>query len=327
MHGRAALLLLVTVCAVGISPTVHGLERIGVLSPSSENLSHPNWVAFVESLKQSGYAEKRNVAFVFRYAEGRPERLPALAVDLVALRPTVIITNSTAAVAAAKNATSSIPIVFATAGNPVASGFIAGFRRPGGNITGVSSAVPGSTAGLDGKVLELIRETLPAARRIGILIHEGEPTHSRYLARVSPAAASLNFEMSNLQVGRAEDLEAVFGNIAARKLDALYVPDFSFFHTHAPRVAELALKTRIALFARPAIADETGGLMSLDINYVENWRRAGRLVARVLKGEKPAEIPVEQPERFQLTVNLKTARALGITIPRKVMLRADKVIE
>src|SRR5688572_20854428 len=180
------------ILGIGIVPAIHSQprtpERVAVLAPGSEDLKHPFWVAFVESLKGSGYAEKRDVVFIARYADGRLEKLPALAAELAAVKPAVIVTWSTAGVAAAKNAAGSIPIVFTAVGDPVRYGFIESFRRPGGNITGVSGAVPGGGAGLDGKVLELIRETLPQAQRIGILMHEGDPTHRQYLARVSPAA-------------------------------------------------------------------------------------------------------------------------------------------
>lgn len=303
------------------------VKRISVLSSDTLNFDHPVWRAFLEALKESGYIEKRDFLVESRAAEGQLDKLPALAAQLVATKPAVLITSSTAGTTAARNATASVPIVFVGIGNPVRIGLIASLRRPGGNITGVSGAIPGGGAGLDGKLFELIRDTLPKSNRIATLMNNADPVHRRYLDRISPAAAAKGFEMLTIYVARAEDLERAFADLATMQMDALYVPDLSLFHVQAPRIGELARKTRVPLFARPPISDYAGGLISLDIDHVENWRRAGKVVSQILKGGKPAEIPVEQPERVYLTINLKTAREIGVSIPQSVLIRANRVIE
>lgn len=303
------------------------LRRVALLDEGPPNSESPAWRAFLGVLKESGYIEKRDFLVESRAVEGQLDKLPALAAQLVAIRPTVLITMSTAATVAAKNATASVPIVFVGIGNPVGSGLIASLRRPGGNITGVSGAIPGGGPGLDGKMFELIRDTLPASKRIATLMNKADPVHRRYLDRISPAATAKGFEMLTIYVTRAEDLERAFAQLATMRIDALYVPDLSLFHAQAPRIAELALKTRIPLFARPRISDYAGGLMNLDIDHVENWRRAGKVVSQILRGEKPADIPVEQPERVYLTINLKTAHAIGVSIPQSVLLRANRVFK
>jgi putative ABC transport system substrate-binding protein len=297
--------------------------RIGWLAPGTRGtVEVREWEAFLQALKNAGYVEGRNVAIDERFAEGRQEKLPALAAELVALNPTVVVTYSTAGVNAVRDASASVPIVFASAGDPVGSGFIASYRRPGGRITGVSSAAPGGEAGLEAKMLELIRGTLPTAKRIGVIVHQRDPVHRDIVARISRAAVSLGLETSTAAVDQAEELERAFAAMAAQKLRVLFVPDQVFLGVNHPRIAELALKSRIALFS---LASDEAGLMSLTIDSVDIFRRVGRLVGRILKGENPAEIAVDQPERFYLVINLKTARLLGIKVPQSILLRADRV--
>ena len=299
--------------------------RIAWLAPGTRGaLEVREWQAFLQALKDAGYVEGRDVVIDERFADGRQEKLPALAAELVALNPAVIVTYSTAGVAAAKNASSSVPIVFASAGDPIGAGFIASYRRPGGRITGVSSAAPGGEAGLEGKMLELIRGTLPAAKRIGVIVHTRDPVHRDILVRIDRAAVSLGLETSTAAVDQADELERAFAGMEAQKLRVLFVPDQVFLGVNHPRIAELALKFRMALFS---LASEAGSLMSLTIDSVDIFRRVGSQVARILKGEKPAEIPVDQPERFYFTVNLKTAKVLGIKIPPSIAVRADRMIE
>ena len=281
--------------------------------------------AILQALQEAGYVEGRDIVIDERFADGRPEKLPALAAELVALNPAVIVTYGTAGVTAVKNAGTSVPIVFASAGDPIGSGFIASYRRPGGRITGVSSAAPGGQAGLEGKMLEMISETLPAAKLIGVIVHRPDPVHRAIATRISRAAVSLGLETSSAMVDRAEELERTFGEMAARKLHALFVPDQFFFGVNRLRIAELALKSRIALFC--LASDDAGNLLSLTTDSADILRRVGRMVGQILKGEKPAEIPVDQPERFYLTVNLKTAKMLGLKIPQSILVRADRVVE
>jgi putative ABC transport system substrate-binding protein len=304
-----------------------GVRRIAMLEPGTFKPDSATWREFLGSLKAAGYVEGRDIVFEIRVAAHRLERLPALASELVALRPDVLLTYSTPAVAAAKGATRSIPIVFAGAGNPVGWGFVASYARPGGNITGVANAAPGDEPGLDGKVLELIRETLPGSTRIGVLTDPADPSHARYSARIAPAAKSLRFELIAVPVSKAEDFEGALLKVKAQGFDAVYVTSLNLFSIHAARLGELALKSRTPVFARSLAVSEAGGLMSLDSDLVYNWRQAGKLVARILGGAKPKDLPVEQPDRFRLAVNVRAAKAIGITIPSSVLLRADKVIE
>lgn len=322
-----ALLALGCAPLAGLAQQPSGkLLRIGWLVPGRQTTREAReWQAFLQALKDAGYVEGRDIVIDERFADGRQEKLPALARELVALNPAVIVTYSTAAVTAAKNASASIPIVFGSAGDPVGSGFIASYRRPGGMITGVSSAAPGREAGLEGKMLELIKGTLPAAKRIGVMIHQRDPVYRDVLARINAAAVSLGLEASTASIDQPEELERTVAGMAAEKLQALFVPDQVFLGANHPRIAELALKFRMALFS--LASDEAEGLMSLTIDSADIMGRVGRLAGRILKGEKPAEIPVDQPERFYLSVNLKTAKMLGIKIPQLVQLRADRVIE
>ena len=304
-----------------------GVRRIAMLEPATFKPDSAEWREFLGSLNAAGYVEGRNIVFETRAADHRLETLPALASELVALRPDVLVTYSTPAVAAAKGATSSIPIVFAGAGNPVGWGFVASYARPGGNITGVTNAAPGNEPGLDGKVLELIRETLPGATRIGVLTDAADPSHARYSARIAPAAKALRFELLSVSVTRAEDLEGALLRARAQGCDAVYVTSLNLFGIHATRLGELALKSRTPVFARSRLTSEAGGLMSLDSDAVYNWRQAGKLVTRILGGAKPKDLPVEQPDRFHLAINVKAAKAIGITIPPAILLRASKIIE
>lgn len=283
------------------------------------------WEAFLQTLRDAGYVLGRDVVIDERFADGRQETLPALAAELVTLHPAVIVTYSTAGVTAVKNASPSIPIVFASAGDPVGSGFIASYRRPGGTITGVSSAAPGGEAGLEGKMLELIRATLPAAKRIGVIVHNGDPVQRDIVARVDRAALLLGLETSTVAVGEPAELDRAIAGMAAQKLRALFVPDQVFLGVNHPRIAELALKFRIALFS--LASEQPGSVTSLTVDSVDIFRRVGKLVGRILKGEKPAEIAVDQPERFYLTINLKTAKAIGLAMPQSVLVRADRLIE
>jgi putative ABC transport system substrate-binding protein len=301
-------------------------RRIGWLAPGMRGtVEVREWEAFLQSLKEAGYIEGRDVVIDQRFADGRQERLPALAAELVALNPAVIVTYSTAGVAAVKNATASIPIVFASAGDPMGSGFIASYRRPGGRITGVSSAAPGGEAGLEGKMLELIKGTLPAQKRIGVILHNRDPVHKDIRTRISRAAAVLGLEESTATVGEPEELERAIGGMAVEKIHVLFIPDQVFLGVNHPRIAQLAGKFRMAMFS--LASDDTGSLMSLTVDSVDILRRVGRQVGRILKGENPAEIAVDQPERFSLVVDLNAAKQLGIQVPQSIAVRADRVIE
>jgi putative ABC transport system substrate-binding protein len=297
-----------------------GLPRIGWLSPTTRDGPFPE--AFIARLRELGRVEGRDFVLEYRGAEGKPERLPALAAEIVARRPAVILTASTAAATALKNATRSIPIVFASAGDPVEQGLVASLGRPGGNITGVTVHM-----GLSGKVMELVREVKPAATHVAYLVHTGDPVSKRAVAVAQRNASAVGVELILARVSRAEDLERAFAELKARKLDALIVPNLSMFIAAQTDIARLALEGNLPIFSTLAGLTRAGGLISYDTDYRRNYRRAAELVDRILKGANPADMPVEQPERFQMVVNLKTARALGMKLPQSVLLRTDEVIE
>jgi len=283
------------------------------------------WQAFMKALNDAGYAEGREFLIDRRFAEGRQEKLAPLAGELVALNPAVIVTYSTAGVTAVMNASSSIPIVFASAGDPVGSGFIKSYRSPGGRITGVSSVAPGDDAGIEGKMLELMKTTVPAAKRVGVILHSADPVYPAMATRIGRAADALGLQTMRVTVEQTGDLDRAIAAVANQKIRVLLIPDQAFLEANHRRVSDLALKSQIAVFS--LASTEPGALMMLTVDGVDIFARVGRLVARILKGENPGEIAVDQPERFALTINLKNAKALGPTVPPSVRLRADKVIE
>lgn len=277
--------------------------------------------AFRTELKKLGYEEGRNIGLDFRWAENKPGRLAALAEELVALRPDVLVTGSSGGVAAAKNATSTIPIVFGSAGSPIEQGFIASFRRPGGNVTGVI------VHGVEGKAVEIVREVLPRARRLAILIHKPDPYSRLAVEAFLPAAKQLKFEPVIVEVERAEELALAFNAVTRQKADALYLPPLVFNATHRDYLAERSLQAKLPLISSYAEATAAGALLSYGSDRNENYRRAAVLVDKILRGASPAELPVEQPQKLQLIVNLKTARAIGVHLTREFVQRADGIID
>jgi len=317
----------------GLLQPLHGLaqqsqkpRRIGWLHLGTRDmLDAAEWRAFIKALNDAGYAEGRDFLIDQRFAEGRQDRLSPLAAELAALNPAVIVTYSTAGVTAAMNASSSIPIVFASAGDPVGSGFIESYRRPGGRITGVSSVAPGDDAGIEGKMLELVKTTVPAAKRVGVILYKRDPVYPAMAARIGRAAKALGLEATTITVEQAGELERAVAEVAKQKIRVLFLPDQVILGVNQQRISDLALKSRLAVFS---LAESgRGAVMTLTVDGVEVFARVGRLVARILKGENPAEIAVDQPERFALTINLKIARAAGLTVPSSVRLRADKIID
>ena len=297
-------------------------RRIAYLHPGTEAGSGAIFEAFRIELKRLGYVEGRDTAIETHWAEGKIERLAALAADVVAREPAVIVTSSSAAVAALKKATASIPIVFATALNPVEQGFVASLARPGGNITGVILHT-----GLEAKMTEVIREALPGARRLGLLVHEPDPIHRNHVESVEPAAKQLKFELIIVRVARTEDFERAFKELAAGRADVLSVPASGFLATNRMQVIERAIRARLPLFSTWQQTIEDGGLLGYGTRQEENFRRTAALVDKILRGAKPGDLPVEQPERFELVVNMKTAKAIGVKLSPTTMLRATKVIE
>ena len=295
--------------------------RIGFLliSPSQ---AAPSIEAFREALRERGYAEGQNIVFEVRCAEGRVEPLPDLATELVRLGVDIIVTQGTPAARAAKNATSTIPIVMAAGLDPVETGLVASLARPGGNLTGVTSTVPE----LSGKTLELLREIVPRVPRVAVLWNHVNPANALMVRETEVAARAFGVQLQSLGVRDASELESAFAAIIKERARALLVLAEPLFLTHRKRIVDLAATHRLpAMYERRDFVD-AGGLMSYGVNFPDDFRRVATFVDKILKGAKPADLPVEQPTRFELVINLKTAKALGLTIAQSVLMRADEVI-
>jgi putative tryptophan/tyrosine transport system substrate-binding protein len=276
----------------------------------------------VQRLRELDWIEGRNVAIEYRWMEGRNERVAEIVAEFIRLRVDVIVVQGTAAVVGAKQATSVIPIVFAVAGDPIGSGLVASLARPGGNVTGLS----GQQAELAAKRLELLREVVPGLHRVAIIANIGNPFAVLELGEVQQAARALGLEVGTFEIRRAEDVVPAFKALKGRA-DALYVINDPLVNTNRVRVITLALSARLPTMHGSRDHVEAGGLVSYGPNYPDLFRRTAEYVDKILRGAKPGDIPVEQPRKFDLIINLTTAEALGLTIPESFLLRADEVIE
>jgi putative ABC transport system substrate-binding protein len=274
---------------------------------------------FFEGLQGFGYIDGQNIQIEYRSAEGKLDRLPALAAELVDLKVDIIVASETPAVQAAKHATTEIPIVMAPSGDPVGTGLIKSLSRPGGNITGLSAA----TAELAGKSLELIREIRPSARRVAALADPANAFTRSFLAQIHVSAKAAGLEIHDVMIEATQDLEPIFAELAGRGVDALIV------QPTLPRASIIALarKHRLATVSGNRAFADAGGLMSYAGSLADRYRNAAPYVDKILKGAKPADLPVQQPTKFELVINLKTAKALGISVPPAMLTRADEVIE
>jgi putative ABC transport system substrate-binding protein len=300
------------------------MPKVGFLSSASADGDAQMAAAFKKGLKEAGYAEGRNVTIEYRWADGKYDRLPALAADLVRSQVAVIAACSTSAPGlAAKGATSTIPIVFQTGGDPVQDGLVASMNRPGGNVTDVSRLA----VTIAPKRLELMHEISPKATVIGLLINPTNPRSELVVQQVEEAARAFGFRLHVLKVSTEGELDSVFVSLAQLGVGALLVArEPSFFRWHEQIIA-LAARHAIPATYGQREYPAAGGLMSYDASVADSFRQVGRYVGRILKGEKPADLPVMQPIKFELVLNLKTAKALGLTIPDKVLALADEVIE
>ena len=302
--------------AVGAQPAA--APKVGVLVAGVPDPT-PFWQLFREGLRGLGYVEGRSILFEYRSAEGKPGLLPQLAADLVSLKVDIIVTWQTPTVWAAKEATKEIPIVMADAGDPVGTGLVGSLAHPGGNITGIA----GVTAELAGKSVELIREMLPDARRVTAVCNGSDPFSRPFLEQIELGGRSAGVAIQPVMLRGSGELDLAFRQAGQQKADAIIVqPSLS-----TKLAAELALQYRIPTVCVPRWFAEEGGLMSYSPRYSDLYRQAATYVDRILKGAKPGELPVEQPKKFELVVNLKTAKALGITVPPTLLARADELIE
>jgi putative ABC transport system substrate-binding protein len=299
------------------------IPRIGYLTAGSVSSQSTRIEAFRQGLHELGYLEGKYIVIEWRYAEGKPDRLPALAAELVHLKVDIIVSASPPATRAAKEATSTIPIIMTQDSDPVANGFVASLARPGENISGLSTVAPE----LSGKRLELLKEIVSRLSRVAVLGTSTEPGNAQSLKEVERAARAFGVKLQYLDVLDPKDIETVFR--AARKdhAESVLVLPSAVFIFHRTQIVELAVKSRLpAMYFRGIFVDD-GGLMSYGVNLNDLDRRAATYVDKILKGAKPADLPVEQPTKFELVINLKTAKQIGLIIPQKVLARADRVIK
>ena len=328
LRGLAVLLAVVLLAPLGVqSQPRDKVVRIGYLAMNRMAASPPQQHgAFMQGLRDLGYVEGRNLVIEYREAAGKPERLPALAAELVALKPDVIVAPTTPAALAAKQATSTIPIIFFGSSDPVTSGLVAGLGRPGGNVTGFTGIAPE----LVGKCLELLTQTVPAVTRIGLLWQPGvagERTERDALKQAETAAKALGVRLHVVEARHASDIDRAFSDVTRAGVRALAVWTSAMLVHERSRLVALTAKHRLpAVYTLREVVD-AGGLMAYGHSQVDLNRRAAGYVDKILKGARPADLPVEQPTKFDLVVNLKTAKALGLTIPPLVLGRADQIIE
>ncbi len=298
------------------------IPRIGYLNANFPTTNPVRIEAIRQGLRELGYVEGKNIVIEWRYAERKPDRLPALAAELVRLKVAVIVTSASGETRAAKEATSTIPIVMTNDNDPVGSGFVASLARPGGNITGLSNLDPE----LSGKRLELLKEIVPRLSHVAVLASSTQPGYAQVLKEMELAAGALKVKLQFLDVRDLKDLETAFRAAREGRADAILLLSSGVLTSLRTQIIELAVKSRLpASYPRPEFV-EAGGLMTYGPNITDLSRRAATFVDKILKGTKPADLPVEQPIKFEFIINLKAAKQIGLTIPPNVLVRADRVI-
>jgi putative tryptophan/tyrosine transport system substrate-binding protein len=312
--------LLFALCTAAAAQSTK-LPKVGWLGARSA--SAPARELFVRELRALGYVEGKNIVFEYRYAEGRLERLPALVDELIRLKVDILLTAATPAAVAAKKVTRTIPIVFYTGSDPVALGLVDSLARPGENITGFTTI----EAVVVGKRLELLKETIPTLSRVAVLWNPEDPISAQSWKESQLPARELGLELHSMEVNSADRFEAAFKVAAKAGSAALALMSSPFFFSHQKQIVDLTAKNRLpAIYAQREFV-ASGGLMSYGADEAEPYRRAAIFVDKILRGTKPADIPVEQPTKFELVINLKTAKQIGLTIPPNVLARADRVIK
>jgi putative ABC transport system substrate-binding protein len=299
------------------------VPRIGVLHPGTPAAASQLAAAFKQGLREHGYVEGQNIVVERRFAEARAEQLSDIAAELVRLKVDVIMTSNDVGIAAVKQQTQTIPIVMANSTDPVETGFVASLARPGGNITGLSNISPELSA----KRLELLKEAAPGLSRVAIMWSPDVRGAVLDYKELQSAARSLRLQLQSVEVSRAGDFDRAFSALTTGRAEALIVAGSPLAFINRGQIASLAQKNRLpSMFAQREFV-EVGGLIAYGPNLAEGWRRAAAYVDKILKGAKPADLPVEQPTKFELVINLKTAKALGLTIPQTLLQRADQVIQ
>ncbi len=323
--GLFAIVVALTVCgARAEAQQPKKIARIGYLTGTPPSASSARIEVFRQGLRELGYIEGKNIVIEYRYAEGKLDRLPALAAELVRLKVDVIVAVGSSDISAAKEATAAIPIVMILGGDAVGSGLVASLARPGGNITGLSTLRPE----LSGKRLELLKEVVPRLSRVAVFASSTSADYAQTLKEIELAAGALGVKLQYLDILNPKDVETAFQAAVNARADAvLFRVPGPFASSQRPQIAELAVKSRLPVIYDRAEYVEAGGLMYYGVNVTDLDRRAATYVDKILKGRTPADLPVEQPMKFEFIINLKAAKQIGLTIPPNVLVRADRVIK
>ena len=296
-------------------------HRVRVISISlTENSAEAS--AFKQALNDAGYASGKNILIDWWYGGGRYDRAPEAVADLAQAKPEVIVVESTVAALAAKRATSTIPIVLALVSDPVGSGLVASLAHPGGNVTGLTN----QTVDLAAKRLQLLKEAIPGARRVVVIFNPETPPNRVMISRLQEAAPGIGVELKLVSVRSSEEIRTAFARLGRMNADALFVIDDSFMFSHGEEILNLGMNARLPIVQADKPLARKGVLLSYAVDHPALFRRAAGYVDKILRGANPADLPIEQPTKFELVVNLKTAKALGITIPQSILIRADEVI-
>jgi putative ABC transport system substrate-binding protein len=329
---RKVVICVLTTALLSIAPFVEAQQarkvyRIGYLSAQSSSAESSRLGGFRQGLRELGYVEGKNIVIEYRFVEGKLDRLPDLAAELVQLKVDMIIVTGSPSTRAAQQATRTVPLVMTVVGDPIEAGFVASLARPGGNITGLTQVSPQ----LSGKRLELLKEAFPKISRVAVFVDgalRAQRQMSEVLQETQRAADALGVKLLSVEVrGPNPDLDGAFRTATGQRAGALIIPPGPSLILHRKRFLELTVKSRLAAMYGDSEWPEAGGLMSYGTDYVDLYRRAAPYVDKILKGRKPADLPVEQPTKFEFVVNLKAAKQIGLTIPPNVLARADKVIK
>lgn len=296
---------------------------LAMRSPATSNRTKVTYGAFLRGMRELGYVDGKNLIIEWRFADGKDERLPGLAAELVQLKVDVIVAAGVQPTSAAQKATTTIPIVMGNNSDPVGNGFVGSLARPGGNITGLSNL----TGDLGPKYFEMLRRMAPKLSRLAILMNPTNVSHAMFLKTVQAVAQKSSVNILPVEARSPKEIENAFSTITRHSAEAVIVANDLFFDQQLRQIAELSAKNRLPSVAAVQEYVEVGGLMSYGPNFAENYRRAATYVDKILKGAKPGDIPVEQPTKLELVINRKTAKALGLTIPQSLLISADKMIE
>jgi putative ABC transport system substrate-binding protein len=322
--GKSVICLAFSLLSGGVYQIVEAqpTKNLALLVPGSVTTYSARIAGFRDGLRDFGYVDGKNIRIEYRYADGKLDQLPKLFAEVVSLKPDLIVTAGSEAISAAKKATQGIPIVMASSGDAVTLGLVASLARPGGNITGLTN----STWELVGRRLELLKEIVPILERVAFLVNPDTPQAVPALDEANKTAQVLGIKLESLEVNAPEEIERIFRAAAKSRINALVISAGAFNNFHRKLISESAIKARLPTVANGSELVEGGALMSYGVNTVNSFRRAATYVDKILKGAKPADLPVEQPTKFELAINLKTAKQIGLTIPQTVLARADRVI-